>query len=51
VMAASDIPLVTLGVSNPKTWGVSGWAADTIPHLIYGFVTAVAYETLRNTNE
>jgi hypothetical protein len=38
-MAASDFPLVTLLVSNPKTWGVSGWLADLIPHLIYGIVT------------
>ena len=33
-VAASDIPMVTLRVSNPKTWGISGWLADTIPHLI-----------------
>ncbi len=50
-MAASDVPLVALGVSNPKTWGVSGWASDAIPHLIYGLVTAIAYEALRNTDE
>lgn len=47
-MAASDVPLVSLGVSNPKTWGVSGWAADVIPHLIYGLVTAATYEALAN---
>ena len=45
-MAASNIPMVTLHVSNPKTWGISGWLADTIPHLIYGFVTVVTYEAL-----
>ena len=45
-LAASDVPLVSLGVSNPKTWGVSGWASDLIPHLIYGFVTAVVYDAL-----
>ena len=49
-MAASDVPLVTSGLSNPKTWGVSGWAADAIPHLIYGLVTAIAYETLRKSD-
>ncbi|GAC1629388.1 MAG: hypothetical protein NVS4B11_28150 [Ktedonobacteraceae bacterium] len=47
-MAASDIPLVTMGLTNPKKWGVSGWVSDAIPHLIYGLVTALAYETLRN---
>jgi len=45
-MAASDLPLVAARASNPKTWGVSGWLADLIPHLIYGFVTVVTYEAL-----
>lgn len=47
-MAASDIPLIALRVSNPKTWGFSGWAADAIPHLVYGLVTATVYEALTN---
>jgi hypothetical protein len=45
-MAASDVPIVALRVSNPKTWGISGWLADTIPHLIYGIVTVATYEAL-----
>ena len=45
-MAASDVPMVALRVSNPKTWGISGWLADTIPHLIYGIVTVTTYEAL-----
>ena len=47
-LAASDVPLIALRVSNPKTWGVSSWIADAIPHLIYGLVTVITYETLRN---
>lgn len=47
-MAASDIPLIALKVSDPKTWGFSGWAADAIPHLVYGIVTAAVYEALSN---
>ena len=47
-MAASDVPLVSLKVSNPRTWGVSGWASDAIPHLIYGLVTAGVYQILSN---
>ena len=50
-MAASDVPLVSLKVSNPKTWGVSGWASDAIPHLIYGLVTAGVYQLLANNEE
>lgn len=45
-MAASDVPLVALRVSNPKTWGISGWLADAIPHLVYGIVTVATYEAL-----
>jgi hypothetical protein len=47
-MAASDIPLIALRVSNPKTWGFSDWAADAIPHLVYGLVTVTIYEVLTN---
>lgn len=45
-MAGSDVPSVALGVTNPKTWGWSGWIEDIIPHLIYGMVTVGVYETL-----
>lgn len=46
-MAASDIPLVSLRVTDPKTWGVSGWLADAIPHLVYGIVTVATHEALK----
>jgi hypothetical protein len=49
-MAASDIPLIALRVSNPKTWGFSGWVADAIPHLVYGLVTVTIYEALTNSD-
>lgn len=45
-MAASDIPLVKLKVSDPKTWGVSGWLSDFLFHFIYGFATVTTYEAL-----
>jgi hypothetical protein len=45
-MAASDVPMVALKVSNPKTWGVSGWLSDLVPHLIYGLVTVATVEAL-----
>ena len=45
-MAASDVPLVTMQLTNPKTWGLSGWLSDAIPHLIYGIVTVATYEAL-----
>lgn len=50
-MAASDVPLIALKVTDPKTWGVSGWLSDAIPHLIYGLVTVTTYEALMNIDE
>jgi len=45
-MAAGDVPLAVTGVSDPATWGVSGWAADLVPHLAYGLVTAAVFDAL-----
>jgi hypothetical protein len=43
-MAASDVPMVKLGATDPTTWGVSGWVSDLLPHLAYGLAAAIAYE-------
>ncbi len=43
-MAVSDVPIGVSGVSDPSTWATEDWAADLIPHLIYGLVTAIAYD-------
>lgn len=45
-MAASDVPAVALGKTDVRSWGISGWLADLVPHLIYGYVTALAWEAL-----
>lgn len=42
-MAASDVPIARLGVSDPATWSPTDWASDAIPHLAYGLFTAAAY--------
>ncbi len=47
-MAASDVPIAVSGVSDPRTWGLSGWASDALPHLAYGLVTVAAYDTIGN---
>lgn len=43
-MAASDVPISLSGVSDPATWAPEDWVADLIPHLLYGLVTAAAYD-------
>ena len=45
-MAISDVPLIRLGLTDPKAWGTSGWAADVIPHAIYGLTVAATYEAI-----
>lgn len=46
-MAASDVPATRLGLTDPRTWRPVDWAADVVPHLVYGTVTALTFEALR----
>jgi hypothetical protein len=39
-MLGSDAPMARLGISDPKTWSATDWAADAVPHLAYGLATA-----------
>ena len=50
-LAASDIPSVRLGVTDPSDWSPSEWLSDVIPHLGYGLFTAMAFETLASNTE
>ena len=45
-MVASDLPIIALGVSDPRTWAAAGWVSDLLPHLAYGLATAAVYEAL-----
>lgn len=47
-MALSDVPLKLFGISDPADWEGKDWAADAIPHLLYGLVT---YATIRATDD
>lgn len=46
VMAANDLPLILSGLTDPRTWGLSGWLADAVPHAVYGVATVVACDAL-----
>jgi len=41
VMAATDIGMYRLGVTDPASWDAGSWLSDAIPHLAYGVVTWV----------
>ena len=45
VMAATDTSSTLAGATNPREWGTSGWVSDLVPHLIYGMVTASAFDS------
>ncbi len=47
-MLASNLPIVGLGVSDPRTWSRADWLADIIPHLAYGVTTAATYSMRRS---
>ncbi|MEU2222148.1 hypothetical protein [Streptomyces sp. NPDC018347] len=38
-MAATDLPMARLGVSDPTSWSAKDWASDVVPHLLYGVTT------------
>ena len=45
-LLGSNGPMTVLGVTDPRTWPASSWAADIVPHVAYGAVTAVVLEQL-----
>ncbi|MEV7012537.1 hypothetical protein [Streptosporangium sp. NPDC051022] len=45
-MAAGDIPLAALGVTDPRRWDATSWVSDVLPHLAYGLTTALVYARL-----
>lgn len=45
-MAASDFPATALGITDPRSWDRSSWAADLLPHLVYGLATALTFDAL-----
>ena len=46
VMAVTDVTAALLGVTDPRRWGPTEWAADVLPHLLYGWSTARLVATL-----
>lgn len=40
----STAPMTLLGVTDPRSWSGSSWFSDIVPHLAYGFTTAMAYD-------
>ncbi len=45
-MAASDVPISKLGLTDVSEWSATDWASDVLPHLAYGLVTYAVLDTL-----
>ncbi|MDP9416646.1 MAG: hypothetical protein M3P48_02170 [Actinomycetota bacterium] len=46
VMVAGNAPMTVLGVTDPRTWSATDWAADVLPHLAYAVVAATTLDAL-----
>jgi hypothetical protein len=42
----ANAPMAALGISDPRSWSAQDWAADLVPHLAYGVVTAATLQGL-----
>ncbi|MGZ3496146.1 MAG: hypothetical protein ACXWNK_04255 [Vulcanimicrobiaceae bacterium] len=49
-MAASDVPLTVLELTNPRQWGTAGWLSDIVPHFAYGCVTVTVFDSLASAS-
>ncbi len=45
-LVGANGPMAALGISDPRTWSAQDWAADVVPHLAYGLVTAATLDGL-----
>jgi hypothetical protein len=45
-MAATDASSAALGTTDPRTWSPGAWAADAIPHLVYGAGVVLTFDAL-----
>jgi hypothetical protein len=43
-MAATDVPMTALRLTDPRDWDAQSWVSDLVPHLVYGLCTALAFE-------
>jgi hypothetical protein len=45
-MLLSEGTATALKQTDPRKWGLGGWVADLIPRFLYGWVTALTFESL-----
>jgi len=40
-------PMAVLGITDPREWPASSWLSDLVPHLAYGFATALVFDQMQ----
>lgn len=45
-MLVGNAPMTVLGVTDPRTWSTEDWAADLVPHTMYGLAAAAVWHAL-----
>ncbi len=45
-MAAGNGPMTVLGVTDPRTWSLTDWVADIVPHAAYAAAATAALRTM-----
>lgn len=50
-MAATDVPVALLGVSDPRSWSAADWATDAVSHLAYGVGVQAVLEAVPTAQE
>ncbi|PZG43099.1 hypothetical protein C1I98_18985 [Spongiactinospora gelatinilytica] len=44
---AGSAPLTALRLTDPRTWGATGWLSDAVPHLAYALATVATFDLTR----
>jgi hypothetical protein len=47
-MAATDLPMTRMGITDPQQWSGIDWLADAAPHAAYGLAAAATLRSLRS---
>lgn len=42
-MALSDVPATRLGATDPRSWSITDWLSDIVPHAVFGATLVLAY--------
>lgn len=45
-MVGGNAPAIASGSTDPRHWGLEGWLADIVPHLVYGVVAVATADAI-----